>query len=249
MEPHLVSRASECEGGVPGPVDFFSKMLNNQIVSIYWFFIPLFGIYLSMPLLSLLVSHRRLMWYLAGGTFLLESVLPYAWRALGIGAGAVITISSASSYVMFVILGYLFSTEDLTRRRRTAIYMLGVAGLLVRFVYTLVLSEADGQVDRTFFNYIGFPSVLLAVAVFVFARYHNWSRLEGHRALLAHISGCSFGVYLVHYPVLNSIVFKRAGVPTTSVWFRVFGAFALYCAFVLAVRLARRVPVVRRLFP
>ena len=171
---------------------WLTKTLNNQICSVYWFFFPLFGIYLSMPLLSLLDGCYRLQWYLVIGTFILESVIPYFLPALGISVGLAVTVSSASSYVMFVLLGSLLSRCDIKPQMRVAVYVLGLLGLVFRFVYTLVSSESIATVDRLYFNYIAFPSVVLSVAVFVWFKYRNWSFLSKWGEMVASIAGCFY---------------------------------------------------------
>ena len=39
--------------------DFIQRLLNNQIQTTYWFFAPLFMVYLSMPVLSRLAEHKK----------------------------------------------------------------------------------------------------------------------------------------------------------------------------------------------
>lgn len=236
-------------GANPTPMDWLSKTLNNQILPIYWFFFPLFGIYLSMPLLSLLDGRYKLQLYLVAGTFVLESVIPYTAPLLGLPVGAVVTVSSASSYAIFVLLGSLLSRCEISLGKRIAIYLLGLVGLLVRFCYTLLSSEATGDVDRFFFSYIAYPSVLLSVAVFVWFRYHDWSFLDRLGPAIASIASCSFGIYLIHYPLLHRIVFARLGISGESVLFRTVGALAFYVVVLAVVTLGKRLPVVRRLFP
>lgn len=236
-------------GGVYSVGDWLTKTLNNQVCDIYWFFFPLFGIYLSMPLLSLLDDRYRLQLYLVAGTFILESLLPFVLPAVGVSAGAVVTVSSAASYVMFVLLGPLLSQYDIKPKTRLAVYALGLLGLVFRFAYTLLSSESIGNVDRLYFNYIAFPSVLLSVAVFVWFKYRDWTFLSRWGVKIASIAACSFGVYLVHYPILHRIVFARLGVSPNSILFRTVGALLFYVVVVLGVYVAKRIPVVRKLFP
>lgn len=237
------------EGGALSLSGFVSGVMSNKIVSVYWFFFPLFGIYLSLPVLSLLADHRRVLWYAVAASFALQSVAPQVFSLLGLSWNGELTVRVASGHIMFVLLGYLLSTEELSSRRRGAVYALGIFGLLFRFAWTLWASEAAGELDRTLFNYLGFPSVFYAVAVFIFFKYRDYTVLERHARALAKVSACSFGVYLIHRPILQYVVFGLLGVPATSVAARTVMPLAVYAGLVVAVFVVRKVPVLRRVFP
>lgn len=237
------------EGGGLSLSGFVSGMMLNKIVSVYWFFFPLFGIYLSLPVLSLLADHRRVLWYAVGASFVLQSVAPQVFSLLGLSWNGELTLRVASGHIMFVLLGYLLSTEELSSRQRGLVYALGIFGLIFRFGWTLWASETSGELDRTFFNYLGFPSVLYAAAVFVFFKYRDFGALERHGRALAKVSACSFGVYLIHRPILQHVVFGLLGVPVTSVLARTVMPVAYYVCLVAVVYVVRKVPVLRRVFP
>ena len=228
---------------------FFSMMMSNKIVSIYWFFFPLFSIYLSMPALSYLSGKTDLLKYLVLVSFVLQSVAPQVCSLLNLSWNSSMTILVASGHLLFVILGYLLATQDINKRQRYVIYAFGLFGLLLRFIYTLVLSESSGELDRTFFNYLGFPSVLYSTAVFVWFKYHDWSFLRKYGHRIAALSACSFGIYLIHRPLLDGIIFGALGVDRTSILMRTAGAVLYYCFLLFLVYVLRKVPGVKRLFP
>ena len=140
-------------------------MLNNQIEQVYWFFFPLFSIYLSMPLLSLLADSKKALAYGVGAFFILQSVLPYVLPILGIEWLGSISILALSGNLLFTALGYLHATTEITKNQRMMIYILGILGAVFRFAYTAVSSEAIGAVDRWYFNYLAFPAVLQGAAL------------------------------------------------------------------------------------
>ena len=69
-----------------GPRSLISMIINTQIIDIYWFFIPLFAIYLCMPVLSCLADgkHDRVLWYAVACAFITSSVLPCLCTLVGI---------------------------------------------------------------------------------------------------------------------------------------------------------------------
>lgn len=77
--------------------------------------------------------------------------------------------------------------------------------LLLRYFSTLLLSSQQIGNYEVFWGYLNFPSFILATAVFVFAKNVDWHKiLRTPRAehALSKLSGCGFGVYLMHSLVL-----------------------------------------------
>lgn len=227
-------------------------MLNNQIEQVYWFFFPLFSIYLSMPLLSLLADNKRALAYGVGVSFVLQSVFPYALPMLGINWPGSITVLALSGNLLFTGLGYLLSTTELKKKQRTVIYLLGVLATIFRFIYTAASSESIGAVDRLYFNYLAFPAVLQGIAVFTLFKHLDFSVIDAKKThVISAISSCSFGVYLIHKPILDHFILSPhwLNVPMTSVMLRTVGALVFYIACVGIVLLLKKIPVVKSIVP
>ncbi|XCB29845.1 hypothetical protein RQN30_11935 [Arcanobacterium hippocoleae] len=65
------------------PVSFANGILNNTIEVTYWFFFPLFAIYLALPVISLLKDQRSVLIYAAAAAFILQYCLPVIMKMLG----------------------------------------------------------------------------------------------------------------------------------------------------------------------
>lgn len=229
---------------------FLNMMLNNQIEQVYWFFFPLFSLYLALPMISLLADNKKVILYGVMVSFALASVLPYLCQLGGVNWNGTISIPSFGGMLLYVGLGYLLSSTDLDDKTTRTLYALGILGTIFRFVYTTVMSESIGAVDRLFFNYSAFPAVLQAVAVFLLFKNLNLSWLQGRViTVLSELSACSFGVYLIHKPVLDHVVLGLMNVPMQSVALRTVGVLVLYAACVLAVFLLKKVPLVKAIIP
>ena len=229
---------------------FLNMMLNNQIEQVYWFFFPLFSLYLALPMISLLADNKKVILYGVMVSFALVSVLPYLCQLGGVNWNGAISIPSFGGMLLYVGLGYLLSSTDLDDKTTRTFYALGILGTIFRFVYTAVMSESIGAVDRLFFNYSAFPAVLQAVAVFLLFKNLNLSRLQGRViTVLSELSACSFGVYLIHKPVLDHVVLGLMNVPMQSVALRTVGVLVLYAACVLTVFLLKKVPLVKAIIP
>lgn len=128
--------------------------------------------------------------------------------------------------------------------------MAGIFGWAVRYFYTLHRSLQTGEIDGGLTGYSKFPSVLLAVAVFVWFWYHDWSFMNKPNIVkrVRTVSGASFGVYLVHYYLLNFLV-RSYQIQMGSLSWRVFGVPVVYGASLAVVLIGKRIPVLRKLFP
>lgn len=108
---------------------FLNSVINFSIVPVYWFFPPLFMVYLSLPVLSLLVQNRKTLWYMTVLAFASCSVVPFVCTALGLTYWGSFAFPMMGGYLLFAVLGDLLHTTELSRLQRSAIYVLGILGI------------------------------------------------------------------------------------------------------------------------
>ena len=232
---------------------FISALMTNTIEPTYWFFFSMFAVTISIPVLSLLVDQKKTLWYMVGCAFLFVSVAPYLFYFIGLPWNADITISVASGYIMYVILGWLLADVDfnLSKQQLKLLYCAGISCLALRYGYTYLSSTSTGQVDRLFFNYMSFLAVIPSVSLFMWFKNNElrFSRFVKHRKLIATISGASFGVYLIHKLVLDNFVCGFLGIPMDSIPLRTVGPLVIYVACTLIVLLLKRIPYIETIVP
>lgn len=78
---------------------------------------------------------------------------------------------SGGGYILFVILGYLISTEEIKPKYRYTIYFLAILSMLFRYAGTVILSIQDHALNKALFGYTQFHSVILAAAIFLFFKH------------------------------------------------------------------------------
>ena len=231
-----------------GIVDMFN---NTTTENVYWFFIPLFMCYLSMPVLSLLKDNKRMLIYMAAGAFLVYSVYPIICTFLKIGRNSAVIFPTAGGYLLFVILGYLLTVTELSKKMRVAIYILGFLGFAIRFGFTVVWSTQSGMLNQTFWGYLNFPSVFLAAGVFVLAKSVPWEKIAGterRQKIVSEIAGAGFGVYLMHMIVFR-ILQSVTGLGMHSYLWRFVIPFVIYVICVIITLVMKRIPILRRIVP
>ena len=234
-----------------GPRSLLNMVFNTEIMDVYWFFIPLFSIYLTMPLLGRFLPRAENKTYMWGGVavaFILQSLLPVVFEAVGVSYNASLNYPLISGYLIFPIIGYMLSKYELKRSTRYCLYLSAVLVTCLRFVY---IAHNEGASTSTIWSYTAFPGVLLGAALFVLFKQVDWSRYfhsDRLRGALKSISGCSFGVYLIHMFVFHYfLVFT--GLNGGDWEWRVLMPVAAYLLCLSIVYLCKKIPFLRKLFP
>lgn len=202
-------------------------VLNSKVEGLYWFFPVIIGIYLFMPVMSLLAKteYKKTLWYLVGFFTAVNATIPLLCNLIGIQWNGFLN-SPFNEYYMFIVLGYLLSVTDIKRKWRIPIYLTGIACACIRYAGVYTLSMRDGAKNTLFFSYGQFHSIGLAVAVFVLFKYIPWDRLihEKGAKILSIISGCSLGIYLIHHQVMGKEL-NILGIEASSFAWRTAGSY------------------------
>ncbi|MGN0404132.1 MAG: acyltransferase [Bariatricus sp.] len=232
--------------------ELLSMFINCKIENIYWFFIPLFAVYLCIPVLACLIqdSYRWVEYMIVVGIATI-SIAPFLCNVLEIPFNTFMSFPLTGGYVLYVLLGFWLSKADLSKNERILIYLLGIVGAFARYCGTYFLSIKNGELNKLFWGYLNWPALLLAVAVFVWFRYHDWNWLENNSrlgAVVIEMAGCSFGVYLTHIFVIN-IVCSVCNVNVSGGKWRTLGVILVYGISLIVVKILKRIPVIQRVVP
>lgn len=238
-----------------------NSYVNNSMESIYWFFIPLIAIYFAMPVLSLLArkDNRDILNYALIVGAISISVLPFGYNFIqtllftnsGFAWNGMWNFPAFGGYALYPVLGYWAATQDFSKKQRLTIYIVGVGCAAFRFWGIWYLSARDGVVPQVFMDYLSFPAVGLALAVWVYIRYAKWSNPVGNVRLcsfLSVLSRCGLGVYLIHIFVINWMAPLECFGKYSAKWY--YGwPILVYAACVLFVWVIKKIPVLKWLFP
>lgn len=232
---------------------YITGFMGGSIEGIYWFFFAIISLTLAMPVLSLLVEHRRILWYMVGGAFILGGVAPYLFQLLNIPwTGAFqLPVVGGGGIVVYALLGYLLSTQEVPKKYRIVIYIAAILCLVLRYVFTYYSSFQIGQTDTTLFDYSGFFAVIPAAAVFLLFKYHNWDDtfFARHQQAVITISGCSFGVYLIHKLFIIYVVAGYLNIGYDRILMRLVAPLFVYLASLLVVYAMKKIPGIKNIVP
>lgn len=228
-----------------------SGIMGNRYISIYWFFAPLFSVYLSIPVLSLIPeeSRKEAFLYLTVAIFVTSSLAPFIAKLLGINYNTNLNIAVGGGYILYVALGYLISNYEISKKSRCIIYVLGISGLVAHIFGTWYLSYEAGKIVSTFKGYTNVPCILYSTAIFVFFRYTDFSKAgKGIMKVVDFISQYTFAVYLMHYYVID--IFRRICMPDiTGIKYRMIFPYCVMAICILLSIPARKLPFIRKLIP
>jgi len=224
----------------------------NEEETVYYFMFIIMGIYLTLPILSVLAEdkYRKVLWYAVIAMFITDSLLPVLSEAFEITYNGYLSVLF-DGHIIFVLLGYLLSKEELDKKKRYTLYILGIASCILRYIVTYCLSTQEGQTNRLLFNYPQFHAVFLASAVFVFIKNIKWDKLiksEKVKSILAKIAGCSFGIYLIHKIIMHYEQ-RLIGISEYSLVWRLGAPIVTYIVSLAIVYILKKIPVLKRIVP
>lgn len=234
------------------PKFIISGLLNGSLVDIYWFFIPLFCIYLSLPLFAAIPNEKRktLFTYLAVAGFLLNILPPFLLGVTGKELPTGLSVGVVAGYLFYVPVGYLISRYEITPKARIIIYVLGVSGLAMHMFGTFIYSRPAGEISGVFKGYQNVPCVLYSIAVFVFIRYAT-PHIMKHKPLAwltNTLRTYTLSIYLLHIYVVRTLARLFDGIGY-SLTYRLLAPFGIVIIAVFGAWVIRKIPVVREILP
>jgi len=235
---------------------FIHDFMACGIEGVYWFCPLILYLYCLIPVLSIFTEkaeHRKILKGITIFVFVFSGVLKPIYVIIDKPFPAIFNyFIGPNAYIMFLILGYLISNAEIPKKKRIIIYILGIASAVIRCWYTYYFSTKQGHLNRDLFDYTSAVSVLLAMSVFVFIKNINWekiiAKLHISAETIAEISGCSFGIYLIHMLVKYRLtdIFKF---DVYDIWYRTVGAILLYILCFIIVYTIKKIPILRKIVP
>ena len=234
------------------PEYVISGILQGNIIGIYWFFIPLFCVYLSIPLFSAVSDEKKkdIFTYVCVVCFIINALVPFVLKVVPFDVGFSAVIRIGSGYLLFVLIGYLITKYDIPLAIRIVFYVLAIFGFILQVIGTYFFSMKAGEIVSIFKGYENVPSILQSVGVFVFFKYigSRIMKIGWINILINFFSKYTFPLYLLHWYILE-MVLKEFSVEKTSMFFRLATPFIALGITVGITFLIRKVPVLRRILP
>lgn len=225
---------------------------TEEIISLYWFFQPLFCVYLSIPLLASIEKTKKMETakYLLLVGFIVNIVFPFLNSALNLGIEWPYRVAVISGYLFWTCGGYYIYNNPPSKRQKEIIYILAITGLLLHIVGTYTLSVTTGSIQTLYKGYCNVPCVLYTFGVFVLLKEIAGiiEKVSWCKKLINIMGKYTFPVYLIHWFVIR-IVNDSVSINTKSIFYRLLMLYAIYIVIMIIVWCLRKIPGLRKIVP
>ncbi len=230
----------------------FRHIVQENTSGHLWFFYTLFGLYLFLPVLTVIVLYggERMVRYYLWVWLLVASFFPLLDRLTEIYPG--FTAPWFANYSGYLVLGYWLRKRFPPEKVRPAYWLALALGSLVSNIWLLRHDALQSGSFQAWGLGLLTPQIILwSAAAFVLLRAAARRFPFRWRPLVQSLSRASFGIYLVHVLIIHILVRLRLDVLTfqdkpwlwPGLWLAVI---LLSWAFTLTLQ---RIPVLRRLAP
>lgn len=186
-----------------------------------WYLFMIAGLYMITPLLREITRSKRLTEYFIILGLIFTFVIP---RLVGVldafNQPQLETLVSTLSqikikfyfnftlgYTLYYVLGYYLSKYSLGKSVKNLIYIMGPVSFALIIYMTAWYSKETSKAEGYFYDNLSVNVLIISVFVFLVAKNVFSKKKPKHLSVLLKLSKYSFGVYLVHYLVLNVINF------------------------------------------
>lgn len=227
------------------PTSFIGAFLTSSFQGRYWFFYPLFLIYASIPIISLLAKNRKALWYMVFFSFATRFLLTPICHISGIDYNNYLNFPLTGGFITYAIFGYLVATKPWKKSHRFLLYAITFASEIFVITYTIATSAAAGETNQYLIAYNYFPSALCGASIFVFFRHLNTGNLSARTSsFFKTLSICNMGVWLTHSLVII-IVMKIFSLEIASYITRFIVPFSVYAICVFGTWVAKKIPYIK----
>ena len=228
------------------------NILHTRYFNIYWFFLALFAVYLSMPLLSAVENKIEVYSYTAVIGIICIGILPLVCSLLGVDTWAIMP-PVAEKYIFYVLLGYILEKKTIEKKYRICIYVLGIFGWGLHFFGTLYMSAGTSEINSIFKGYQNIPAIMHSISIFVLLKNINYRKIfrkqyELFEKIVNKIASLTFGVYLIHNFFIIYLTTKFQININTLSW-RLGGGMIIFICCVLITWIIQKIPCIKWILP
>lgn len=233
-------------------IEIFDLIINTKAQGVYWFFIPLFSIYLSIPAFSYTTKEQRIkiLKYILYYGLITVSIVPLIINITKLPFNYGLTAPVCGGFLIYPVIGYLLvNSFKFNGKQRVAIYILGFCGLISRILTVLFWSLEEGKIINTFWGVMLLPTVAYSIAVFVFFQYDIFKfKLSSllKKVNVKEITNYTFGIYLVHMIFVIKLP-QILHFSNHSIIWRSVGVLFVFLLSLLAVKILKRIPLLKKI--
>lgn len=206
--------------------EYFFLVKTNPI---FWFFVVIIGIYLAIPVISLIPqeSRRKAFLYIIIITFVFNQFLPDLLYHLNLNYNYDLKFPlTYSGWISFIFIGYYIDKYEIVKKHRVIIYVLGIIGFLTMVV----------------------PSVLYSASVFLFfkSKINNNQIVTKIMPFFNFVAPTTLGIYVLHIAIRD---FLRYFYTYSYFGMNLVLTLSILTICFIVVKIVQKIPGLRHIFP
>ena len=222
----------------------------------FWFLKILIGLYIAVPLFRAITSNRKTEEYFLLFAMLMGIVLPSVLSVLKLFDTRLMValrdfckgfdMTFVSTYSFYFVLGHYLFEYPISAAKKRALYIIGIVSPILLFGANCYGSSLLGNPYQGFLSNSFVCTMFLAATIYLFFVNCNFGATRAEK-VLAKISKCTFGVYIIHVLVMN-LLWKLDITPSTCspFWFVPLYALIVFVISLFITFVLHRIPYVNR---
>lgn len=228
--------------------EYFFLVKTNPI---FWFFVVIIGIYLAIPVISLIPqeSRRKAFLYIIIITFVFNQFLPDLLYHLNLNYNYDLKFPlTYSGWISFIFIGYYIDKYEIVKKHRVIIYVLGIIGFLTMVVPTIFISYHKNESCSWFDEYYDAPCVLYSASVFLFfkSKINNNQIVTKIMPFFNFVAPTTLGIYVLHIAIRD---FLRYFYTYSYFGMNLVLTLSILTIYFIVVKIVQKIPGLRHIFP
>lgn len=228
--------------------EYFFLVKTNPI---FWFFVVIIGIYLAIPVISLIPqeSRRKAFLYIIIITFVFNQFLPNLLYHLNLNYNYDLKFPlTYSGWISFIFIGYYIDKYEIVKKHRVIIYVLGIIGFLTMVVPTIFISYHKNESCSWFDEYYDAPCVLYSASVFLFfkSKINNNQIVTKIMPFFNFVAPTTLGIYVLHIAIRD---FLRYFYTYSYFGMNLVLTLSILTICFIVVKIVQKIPGLRHIFP
>lgn len=228
--------------------EYFFLVKTNPI---FWLFVVIIGIYLAIPVISLIPqeSRRKAFLYIIIITFVFNQFLPDLLYHLNLNYNYDLKFPlTYSGWISFIFIGYYIDKYEIVKKHRVIIYVLGIIGFLTMVVPTIFISYHKNESCSWFDEYYDAPCVLYSASVFLFfkSKINNNQIVTKIMPFFNFVAPTTLGIYVLHIAIRD---FLRYFYTYSYFDMNLVLTLSILTICFIVVKIVQKIPGLRHIFP
>lgn len=203
----------------------------------FWYISTCIGLYISMPVLRGIAADDKKLAYFCWIWLIIRL---YQYVGNFVELPILITDHVFIGYVGYCMWGYYLCRINANRKQKRIIYIIGLLSFVVTNVLPLV---TDVDINN---SNVSFPRILICIAVFFFFVQHPIQLSPKIGKILEHLSGMTFGIYMVHtFVVIETFTRLHRFIPNVYLLVPAAIVATLVFSYVI-ILIIKQIPVLKK---